>query len=77
MFIGMWVAWVYTFVKINWSGGAWVAQWVKASAFVSGHDLRVLGSSHTGLSALRGACFLLSLCLPLCLFMISVYQVNK
>ena len=27
----------------NW--GAWVAQWVKASAFSSGHDLRVLGYS--------------------------------
>ena len=25
--------------------GAWVAQWVKASAFSSGHDLRVLRSS--------------------------------
>ena len=25
--------------------GAWVAQWVKASAFSSGYDLRVLGSS--------------------------------
>ena len=27
--------------------GAWVAQCVKASAFGSGHDLRVLGSSPT------------------------------
>ena len=27
--------------------GAWVAQWVKASAFGLGHDLRVLGSSPT------------------------------
>uniref|UniRef100_A0A8C7AU88 Serine/threonine-protein kinase PLK4 n=1 Tax=Neovison vison TaxID=452646 RepID=A0A8C7AU88_NEOVI len=29
------------------STGAWVAQWVKASAFGSGHDPRVLGSSPT------------------------------
>ena len=27
------------------SGGTWVVQGVKASAFGSGHDLRVLGSS--------------------------------
>ena len=27
--------------------GIWVAQWVKAPAFGSGHDLRVLGSSPT------------------------------
>ena len=27
------------------SWGAWVVQWVKASAFGSGHDLRVLGLS--------------------------------
>ena len=35
--------------------GAWVAQWVKASAFSSGHDLRVLGSSPTSGSLHRGS----------------------
>ena len=34
------------------SWGAWVTQWVKASAFSSGHDLRVLGSSPTSGSLL-------------------------
>ena len=32
--------------------GTWVAQWVKASAFGSGHDPRVLGSSPTSGSLL-------------------------
>ena len=35
-------------------GGAWVAQWVKASALGSGHDLRVLGSSPASGSLLSG-----------------------
>ena len=34
--------------------GAWVAQWVKASAFGSGHGLRVPGSSPTSGSLLSG-----------------------
>ena len=34
--------------------GAWVAQWVKASAFGSGHDPGVLGSSPASGSLLRG-----------------------
>ena len=33
---------------------AWVAQWVKASAFSSGHDPRVLGSSPVSGSLLSG-----------------------
>ena len=32
---------------------------------------------HIGLSAQRGSCFLLSLCLPLCLLLISVCPINK
>ena len=36
-----------------WNGGTWVAQWVKASAFSSGHDPRVLGSSPALGSLLR------------------------
>ena len=35
-------------------GGAWVAQWVKASAFGSGRDPRVLGSSPESGSLLLG-----------------------
>ena len=34
--------------------GTWVAQWVKDSAFGSGHDLRVLGSSPESGSLLSG-----------------------
>ena len=34
--------------------GTWVAQWVGASAFGSGHGIRVLGSSPTSGSLLRG-----------------------
>ena len=34
--------------------GPWVAQWLKASAFGSGHDLGVLGSSPASGSLLRG-----------------------
>ena len=36
------------------SGGTWVAQWVKASAFGSGRDPRVLGLSPTSGSLLNG-----------------------
>ena len=44
---------------------AWVAQWVKASAFGSGHDPGVLGSSpRIGLSAQREACGIPLLSLP-------------
>ena len=32
-------------LKSSHCRGTWVAQWVKASAFSSGHDPRVLGSS--------------------------------
>ena len=32
-------------IKIVLQGGNWVAQWVKASAFASGHDPSILGSS--------------------------------
>ena len=54
--------------------GAWVAQWVKASAFGPGHDPRVLGSSPTSGSLLsrEPASSSLSLFLPLCLLVISV-----
>ena len=38
----------------NGSRGAWVAQWVKASAFGSCHDPRVLGSSLASGSMLSG-----------------------
>ena len=46
-------------------GGAWVAQWVKASAFSSGHDPRILGSSPASGSLLSGepASLPLSACL--------------
>ena len=40
--------------KIYLSRGTWVARWVKASAFGSGHDLRVLGSSPAPGSLLSG-----------------------
>ena len=51
-------------------GGTWVVQWVKASAFGSGHD----GSSPASGSLLsrEPASSSLSLCLPLCLLAISV-----
>ena len=52
--------------------GAWVAQWVKASAFSSGHDLRVLGSSPASGSLLSREPASPSLCLPLCLLVISL-----
>ena len=45
-------------------GGAWVAQWVGASAFGSGHDPRVLESSPTSGSPLRGEPASSSLSLP-------------
>ena len=41
-------------IKNIFDGGAWVSQWVKASAFGSGHDPRVLGSSSTSVSLLSG-----------------------
>ena len=60
--------------------GTWVAQWVKASAFGSGHDPRVLGSSPTSGSLLSrepASLSLFSLCLPLCLLVISLCQISK
>ena len=60
--------------------GAGVAQWVKASAFSSGYDPRVLGSSPALGSLLSwepAPCPTPALCLPLCLLVISVYQINK
>ena len=52
-------------IKKEVLGGTWVAQWVKASAFSSGHDPRVLGSSPAPGSLLGGepALPLLSACL--------------
>ena len=49
----------------NLTWGAWVAQWVKASAFGSGHDPEVLGSSPELGSLLSGepASLSLSACL--------------
>ena len=41
--------------------GAWGGQWVKASAFGSGHGLRVLGSSPTSGSLPAGSLLLPSL----------------
>ena len=70
-------------IKLSWDKniderGAWVAQWVKASAFGSGHDLRVLGWSPASGSLLsREPASPLSLCLPLCLLVISLSLSNK
>ncbi|XP_059257175.1 probable inactive peptidyl-prolyl cis-trans isomerase-like 6 isoform X2 [Mustela nigripes] len=55
-----------TNIKIEIEVGAWVAQWVKASAFGSGHDPRVLGSSPASGSLLGrepASYFSLSACL--------------
>ena len=52
----------------------WLAQWL-STAFGSGHDPRVLGSSPTSPS-LQGACFSLCLCLCLSLCISHVY-INK
>ena len=60
--------------QLQW--GAQVAQWIKASAFGSGHDPRVPGSSAAS-GYREPASSSLSLCLPLCLLVISVCQVNK
>ena len=51
--------------ELNKDKGAWVAQWVKASAFGSGHDPRVLGKSPASDSLLNGepASFPLPACL--------------
>ena len=59
--------------------GIWVAQWVKASAFGSGHDPRVLRLSPESGSLLSREPVSLSLCLclPLCLLVASVCQINK
>ena len=56
-----------------------MAQWVRASAFGSGHGLRVLGSSPASGSLLSRVSASLSLCLPLCLLVISLSlcQINK
>ena len=49
----------------NLKTGAWVAQWVKASAFGSGHDPGVLGSSPASGSLLsRGPASFSLLSLP-------------
>ena len=52
--------------------GAWVAHWVKASAFRSGRDPGVLGLSPPSGSLLSGKPASLPLCLPLSLLVISV-----
>ena len=57
--------------------GAWVAQWVKAPAFGSGHDPSILGSNLTWALCSAGS-LLPFLSLPaLCLLVISVCQINK
>ena len=57
--------------------GTWAAQWVKplpsAQVMIPGPGFE----PRIGLSAQQGACFLLSLCLLLCLLVISVCQINK
>ena len=67
--------------KSHREGGTWVAQWIEASAFGSGHSLRVPKSGPKSGSLLSGEpVFLsLSLCLPLCLLVISLSlcQINK
>ena len=58
--------------------GAWVAQWLKAAAFGSGHDLRVLGSSPASDSLLSrepASPFSLPASLPTC--DLSLCQINK
>ena len=55
--------------------GTWVAQWVKASAFGSGHDLRVLGWSPTSGSLLSRKSTCPSLSLPL--LILSLSPINK
>ena len=59
--------------------GAWVAQWVEASAFGSGHDLGVLGSSPASGSLLGSepASLPLSLSLPACLPACDLCLINK
>ena len=59
--------------------GTWVAQWVKVSAFGSGHDPRVLGSSPTlgSLLSREPASSSLSACLSAYLWSLSVKQINK
>ena len=66
-------------IKVKSVVGTWVAQWVEASAFSSGHDLRVLGSSPASGSLLsrEPASTSLSLCLSLRLLVISASQINK
>ena len=54
-----------------------MVQWVKAPAFGSGHDLGVLGSSPVSGSLLSREPASPSLCLPLCLLVVSVCQINK
>ena len=61
----------------HYTWGAWVAQWVKASAFGSGHDLRVLGSSPTSGSLLSREPASSSLSLPLCILVFCICQINK
>ena len=56
------------------SGDTWVAQWLR-SAFSSGHDPGVLGSSPAS-GSLHGACFSLSLCLCFCLS-VSLMKLKK
>ena len=51
-------------MALKTSQGAWVAQWFKASAFSSGQDPRVLGSSPTLGSLLSGEPASPSLSLP-------------
>ena len=51
-------------IKIKQYWGTWVAPWVKASAFGSGHDPRVLGSSPASGSLRSGEPAPSSLSLP-------------
>ncbi|XP_059247822.1 uncharacterized protein LOC132012179 isoform X5 [Mustela nigripes] len=59
-------------IKSDLPRGTWVAQWVKASAFGSGHDPRVLGSSPALGSLLSRESASFSLSLPASLLVISV-----
>ena len=62
--------------KGNWRGAP-VAQWVKASAFASGHDPRVLGSSPVSGSLLSREPASLPLSLPASLPTCDLCQINK
>ena len=61
-----------TWLRFARCRGTWVAQWVKASAFGSGHDPRILGLSPASCSLLNGEPASPSLSAYICLLMISV-----